>query len=200
MDVRTKGLRNQGGWMGNHSHRTIPVGLAARLAGWLTISLWILTGIFWLLPGPSFAPLAAAQLRTRHLTVSHHRSSIILIALGLAFATGSLAEERPAPLSQQFQQEALELKQRQSQATQGLRLDAGQRLDLYHLEMRQRREQQRLQERQRLQGEGRDRQHTPADARRFHQQQIFQQERSQQLRSFDRQLQQWRTRHQNLRP
>ena len=131
--------------------------------------------------------------------MSHRRSSIILIIVGLTFATTSFAEDAPTPLSPQFGREALELKQRQSQSSQGLELDASQRLDLYHLEMRQRREQQWLQERQRLQVEGRDRQHVPSDARRFYRQQIFQRQRDQQMRSFDRQLQQWQTQQQKLR-
>lgn len=126
------------------------------------------------------------------MTMSNTRSSRVLVIIGLAFAITALAEETATPLSPQFQREALELKKRQSQASQGLKLDAEQRLDLYNLEMRQRREQQRLQERQRLEVEAQDRHGTRAGAGRLNQQQILQRERDQQMRSFRRELERWR--------
>lgn len=128
------------------------------------------------------------------------RSLIVLVAVGVTFASTVLAEDTPTPLSSQFQREALELKQGQSQASQGLKLDAGERLDLYNLEMRQRREQQQLQERQRLQLQAQDRDRARSDAGRLNQQQILQRQREQQLRGFRRELDQWRVRQQNLRP
>lgn len=130
--------------------------------------------------------------------MSDARSMIILVTVGLTFASTVLAEDTPTLLSSQFQREALELKQRQSQTSQGLKLDAGERLDLYNLEMRQRREQQQLQERQRLQLQAQDGHRAGSDAGRLNQQQILQRQREQQLRSFRRQLEQWRTRQQHL--
>ena len=123
---------------------------------------------------------------------------ILLVVVGLIFGTMAFAEETPTPLSPQFQREALELKQRQSQASQGLKLDTPQRLDLYDLEMRQRREQQQLQERQRLQLETQRRYNTGSDAQRLNQQQILQRQRDQQMQSFRRQLEQWRAQQQKL--
>lgn len=132
--------------------------------------------------------------------VSNTRSLIILVTVGLTFAPTALAEDTATPLSSQFQREALELKQRQSQTSQGWKLDAGERLDLYNLEMRQRREQQQLQERQRLQLQAQDGHRARSDAGRLNQQQILQRQREQQLRSFRRELEQWRARQQNLSP
>lgn len=144
------------------------------------------------------AALEAAHLRPRHLAVRHRRASIILLmALGLGSATTSLAEDTSVTLLPQFQREALELKQRQSQASQGLDLDAVQRLDLYNLEMRQRRDQQWLQERQRLQREGLGRAETASDTRRLYQQKIFTRQRQQQMQRFGRELRQWRGQHRN---
>jgi hypothetical protein len=125
---------------------------------------------------------------------------MLLVAVGLIITTIVFAEDTPTPLSPQFQRETLELKQRQSQAAQGLKLDAGERLELYNLEIRQRREQQQLQERQRLQLQAQDRDRARSDVGRLNQQQILQRQREQQLRSFRRELEQWRAREQNLRP
>ena len=141
--------------------------------------------------------LEAVQLQTRHLAIGHQRSAITLVAVSLTIATTSLAEEIRAPLSPQFQHEALELKQRQSRAVQGLKLDAGGRLESYHFQMRQRREQQWLQQRQRLQRQGLSRGHTASDTRRVQQQQIFKRQREQQMQRFDRELELWRTKQQN---
>ncbi len=132
--------------------------------------------------------------------MSNTRSLIILVTVGLTFALIGFAEDTPTPLSSQFQREALELKQRQSQTSQGLKLDAGERLDLYNLEMRQRREQQQLQERQRLQLQAQDGYRAGSDARHLNQQQILQRQREQQLRSFRRELEQWRVQQQNPSP
>jgi len=129
--------------------------------------------------------------------MSNPQPSIILLVAVCVIATTSFAEEAPTPLSPQFQRENLELKQRQSQASQGLKLDAGERLDLYDLEMRQRREQQQLQERQRQQLEVQDRRDTAGDAGRLNQQHILQRERDQQMQSFRRELDQWRAKRQN---
>jgi hypothetical protein len=140
----------------------------------------------------------AFQLQMRRVTMSNPQPSIILLAsVCLLVATTSFAEEAPTPLSPQFQRENLELKQRQSQASQGLKLDAGERLDLYDLEMRQRREQQQLQERQRQQLEVQDRRDTAGDAGRLNQQHILQRQRDQQMQSFRRELDQWRAKQQN---
>lgn len=122
------------------------------------------------------------------------------VVVGLTTAVIASAEETSTPLSPQFQREALELKQRQSQSSQGLKLDADQRLDLYNLEMRQRREQQQLQERQRSQFQTQNPRATTSHTRRLNQQQILQRQREQQLQSFRRELDQWRARQQNLRP
>lgn len=132
--------------------------------------------------------------------MNNTRSSMILVVIGLTTATIASAEETSIPLSPQFQREALELKQRQSQTSQGLKLDADQRLDLYSLEMRQRREQQQLQERQRLQFQTQNPRAATSDTGRLNQQQILQRQREQQLQSFRRELDQWRARQQNLRP
>ena len=132
--------------------------------------------------------------------MNNTRSSMILVVIGLTTATIASAEETSTPLSPQFQREALELKQRQSQTSQGLKLDADQRLDLYSLEMRQRREQQQLQERQRLQFQTQNPRAATSDTGRLNQQQILQRQREQQLQSFRRELDQWRARQQNLRP
>jgi hypothetical protein len=129
--------------------------------------------------------------------MSNTGSSTILVLIGLSLGTTSLAEDTPTPLSPQFQRETQELKQRQSQATQGLKLDAPQRLDLYNLEMRQRREQQQLQERQRLELEAQDRHRSASDTGRLSQQQILQRERDQQMQSFRFQLERWRAQQQN---
>lgn len=130
--------------------------------------------------------------------MSNTRSSIILlVVIVLTIVTTAFAEETPAPLSPQFQRETQDLKQRQSQASQGLKLEAEERLDLYNLEVRQQREQQQLQERQRRQLEAQDRHDTATDARRLNQQHILQRERDQQMRSFRRELEQWRAQQQN---
>lgn len=130
------------------------------------------------------------------VTMINVRSAIILAVVGLTFAMISFAEETPTPLSSQFQREALELKQRQSQASQGLKLDAEQRLDLYNLEMQQRREQQQLQERQRQQLGARRRHDATSHAGRLNQQQILQRQREQQMQSFRRELERWRVQQQ----
>jgi hypothetical protein len=131
--------------------------------------------------------------------MTNARTAIILVVVGLIFGTIAFAEETSIPLSPQFQREALELKQRQSQASQGLKLDTTQRLDLYNLEMRQRREQQQLQERQSLQLEAQRGHSAASDARRLNQQRILQRQRDQQMQSFRRQLEQWRVQQQKLR-
>lgn len=131
--------------------------------------------------------------------MTNARTAITLVVVGLIFGTTAFAEEALTPSSPQFQREALELKQRQSQASQGLKLDSTQRLDLYNLEMRQRREQQQLQERQRLQLEAQRRHNAAPDAGRLNQQQILQRQRDQQMQSFRRQLEQWRAQQQKLR-
>ncbi len=122
------------------------------------------------------------------------------MVVGLTIATTSLAEGTRTPLLPQFQREALELNQRQSQASRGLKLDAGERLDLYHLQMRQRAEQQLLQEHQRLQLEGLGGRHGVSDATRLHQQQILQRPRQQQMQRFGRELEQWRMQQQDPDP
>jgi hypothetical protein len=131
--------------------------------------------------------------------MTNARTAIILVVVGLIFGTIAFAEETSIPLSPQFQREALELKQRQSQASQGLKLDTTQRLDLYNLEVRQRREQQQLQERQSLQLEAQRGHNAASDARRLNQQRILQRQRDQQMQSFRRQLEQWRVQQQKLR-
>ena len=128
--------------------------------------------------------------------MSGTRTSLVLMAVGLSFATLALAEEVSTPLSPQFQRETQELKQRQSQTSQGLKLDAAERLDLYNLEMRQQREQQQLQERQRQQFQAQERHDTATGAGRLNQQHILQRQREQQLRHFSRQLEQWRAQQQ----
>jgi len=128
------------------------------------------------------------------------RSLLVFVTVGVTFASTVLAEGTATPLSSQFQRETLDLKQGQSQASQGLKLDAGERLDLYNLEMRQRREQQQLQERQRSQLQAQDRDRARSDAGGLNQQQILQRQREQQLRGFRRELEQWRVRQQNLSP
>lgn len=112
--------------------------------------------------------------------------------VGLAIATNALAEGPRVPSLPQFQREALDLNQRQSQASPGLERDAGRRLDLYHLQMRQRREQQQLQEQQRVRLEGLAGPHAASDTRRLYQQQISGRERQQQMQRFARELEQWR--------
>jgi hypothetical protein len=124
--------------------------------------------------------------------MTNARTAIILVVVGLIFSTIAFAEETLTPLSPQFQREALELKQRQSQASQGLKLDTTQRLDLYNLEMQQRRDQQQLQERQRLQLEAQRGHNAASDARRLNQQRILQRQRDQQMQSFRLELDRWR--------
>jgi hypothetical protein len=131
--------------------------------------------------------------------MTNARTAITLVVVGLISGTIAFAEETLTPLPPQFQREALELKQRQSQASQGLKLDTTQRLDLYNLEMRQRREQQQLQERQRLQLEAQRGHNAAPDAGRLNQQQILQRQRDQQMQSFRRQLERWRAQQQKLR-
>ncbi len=129
----------------------------------------------------------------------YSRSSVILITVGLTIATSALAEGLPTPSLPQFQREMLELKERQSQASRGLELDAGERLDLYHLEIRQRREQQWLQERHRLQLEG-GRRDEASGTRQLQRQQILQRERQQEMRRFGRKLERWRAQQQDTDP
>ncbi len=121
------------------------------------------------------------------------RPTVTLVAVGLTIATTASADALQTFFPTQLQRETLDLKQRQSQASANLERDARGRLDLYHLQMRQQREQQQLQELHRMKLTGT---HSAPDSRRRYQQQILRQERQQQMQRFGRELEPWRAQQQ----